>query len=163
MNVSVLKTGTYCVMHLVVAIGVAYALTGNLQAALAIGVAEPFVQTFAFAFHDRYWAKREGRAAAARSCLRGPCIHGGLTSLSLRPVLSVPVLKTVSYAVMHMVVAMAVAYALTRSWQAALAIGTIEPVVQTFAFTLHDRLWAKAGRRAIPTEPGLVPAGETVD
>lgn len=53
-------------------------------------------------------------------------------------------LKTVSYALMHLGVAMAVAFALTRNWHAALAIGMIEPMVQTFAYSLHERAWANA-------------------
>lgn len=56
-----LKTASYAVMHLVVAIAVAYALTLDWRKALAIGILEPLVQTFAFTFHDRYWRKREGR------------------------------------------------------------------------------------------------------
>lgn len=55
-----LKTGSYAVMHLLVAIAVAYALTLDWRKALAIGILEPFVQTFAFTLHDRYWRKREG-------------------------------------------------------------------------------------------------------
>lgn len=54
-----LKTASYAVMHLLVAITVAYALTLDWRKALAIGVLEPFVQTFAFTLHDRYWRKRE--------------------------------------------------------------------------------------------------------
>ncbi|MFN3451076.1 MAG: DUF2061 domain-containing protein [Sphingorhabdus sp.] len=54
-----LKTASYAVMHLCVAIAVAYALTLDWRKALAIGILEPFVQTFAFTFHDRYWRKRE--------------------------------------------------------------------------------------------------------
>ena len=60
--------------------------------------------------------------------------------------------KTLTYAVMHLVVAVAVAYALTRDWRVALAIGTIEPLVQTLFFTVHDRVWtrieARKARRA---------------
>lgn len=53
--------------------------------------------------------------------------------------------KTGSYALMHFMVAIVVAYALTRDWSAALAIGTIEPLVQTVAFYFHDRAWSKRG------------------
>lgn len=56
------KTATYAMMHLVVAIAVAYALTLDWRKALAIGIIEPFVQTFAFALHDRYWKRRESEA-----------------------------------------------------------------------------------------------------
>ena len=58
------KTATYAIMHLVVAILVAYALTLDWRKALAIGIVEPFVQTFAFTLHDRYWRKREARMVA---------------------------------------------------------------------------------------------------
>ncbi len=51
--------------------------------------------------------------------------------------------KTLTYAAMHLVVAVAVAYALTRDWRVALAVGLIEPLVQTVAFNLHERAWAR--------------------
>lgn len=54
--------------------------------------------------------------------------------------------KTGSYAIMHFIVAITVAYILTRDWRAALAIGVLEPVVQTFAFYFHDRAWSKHER-----------------
>ena len=59
-----LKTATYGIMHLVVAILVAYALTLDWRKALAIGIVEPFVQTFAFTLHDRYWRGREHAASS---------------------------------------------------------------------------------------------------
>ncbi len=55
-------------------------------------------------------------------------------------------LKTASYAMMHLAVAILVAYALTHDWRKALAIGIVEPFAQTFAFTLHDRYWRKRER-----------------
>lgn len=62
-----LKTASYAIMHLCVAIAVAYALTLDWRKALAIGIIEPFVQTFAFALHDRYWRKRETRLGDAET------------------------------------------------------------------------------------------------
>lgn len=59
--------------------------------------------------------------------------------------------KTASWSLVHMTVAIAVAYALTQNWKAALAVGLIEPVFQTIAFALHERAWA--GR-----EPAMAPA-----
>jgi uncharacterized membrane protein len=56
-------------------------------------------------------------------------------------------MKTASYAVMHFMVAIAVAYALTQDWRAALAIGIVEPFVQTFAFYFHDKAWSRHGNR----------------
>lgn len=55
--------------------------------------------------------------------------------------------KAVTYAVMHLTVAMAVAFALTGSWRAALAIGLIEPAVQTVAYYFHEKAWARAEKR----------------
>jgi len=57
------------------------------------------------------------------------------------------VAKTASWSLVHMTVAIAVAYALTQNWRAALAVGLIEPIFQTIAFALHERAWA---RQAVP-------------
>ncbi len=57
-------------------------------------------------------------------------------------------LKTGSYSLMHLVVAIAVTYTITRDWRAALAVGLIEPAVQTVAFLIHDRVWARIEARA---------------
>lgn len=51
--------------------------------------------------------------------------------------------KMASYALMHLSVAVAVALALTRNWHAALAIGLVEPLVQTLAYSVHERVWAR--------------------
>jgi uncharacterized membrane protein len=53
------------------------------------------------------------------------------------------VAKTSTYGVMHFVVAVSVAFALTRDWRIALAIGLLEPAVQTVAYAAHERLWEK--------------------
>ena len=67
------------------------------------------------------------------------------------------VLKSTTYCLMHLTVAIAVAYALTRDWRVALAVGLIEPLVQTVFFTVHDRLWARAdaGRTRTVTDEAL--------
>jgi uncharacterized membrane protein len=57
--------------------------------------------------------------------------------------------KTLSYSLMHLVVAITVAYALTQDWRAALAIGMIEPIFQTMAFALHERVWARLDANGI--------------
>jgi uncharacterized membrane protein len=51
--------------------------------------------------------------------------------------------KTLSYGMMHMAVAIMVAYALSGSWKIALGIGIIEPLVQTFAYHFHEKFWKK--------------------
>lgn len=70
-------------------------------------------------------------------------------------------LKSVTYCLMHLTVAIGVAYALTGSWKVALAVGIIEPIVQTAFFTIHDRAWARADRRHAERRAG--PPGESDD
>ena len=53
------------------------------------------------------------------------------------------IVKTATYAVMHFVVAVAVAFALTQDWRIALSIGLIEPAVQTIAYAVHERVWER--------------------
>ena len=61
-------------------------------------------------------------------------------------------MKTTSYGITHIVVATAVAYALTGNLAVAIGIGLIEPIVQTGVFSLHEYLWEhrnnRPGRRA---------------
>jgi uncharacterized membrane protein len=57
-------------------------------------------------------------------------------------------MKTLTYSAVHFVVAVTVTYALTRSVAAALSVGLIEPLVQTVAYHLHERAWAKVRCRA---------------
>jgi uncharacterized membrane protein len=52
---STMKIATYGTMHLGVAFGVAYALTGSVKVAGAIALVEPAVQTVAYALHERAW------------------------------------------------------------------------------------------------------------
>ncbi len=56
-------------------------------------------------------------------------------------------IKTATYSLTHLGVAMSVAYALTGSWSAALAIGLVEPAAQTVAYVLHERAWRRTGQR----------------
>ncbi|MNH49640.1 hypothetical protein D3C73_12210 [compost metagenome] len=156
-------------MHLIVAILVAFALTRDWRIALAVGVVEPIFQTFAYSIHDRIWHRIEQRrmlsgfeetaeAVTARLELMTMAeqdrAHGGHQghSHALPRSLKQVALKTVTYGLMHFTVAVLVAFALTRDWRIALAIGTVEPLVQTVFFTLHDRIWtrieAKKARRA---------------
>ena len=65
LKITCMKTATYSLMHFTVAIAVAYLLTGSWSMALAIGLVEPFVQTFAFAIHERMWNRASGWGAIA--------------------------------------------------------------------------------------------------
>lgn len=71
-------------------------------------------------------------------------------------------LKTGTYATMHLLVAMAVAYVLSGSWRLALGIGVIEPAVQTLFYSLHERLWGRVKTRPAPARPAARNAGSAV-
>ena len=49
------KSASFGVMHLGIAFGVSYALTGSITIAGAITVVEPLVNTVAHYFFDKYW------------------------------------------------------------------------------------------------------------
>jgi uncharacterized membrane protein len=55
------KVFTYALMHLTVAILVAFAITRDIRTALAIGLIEPAAQTVAYYFHERAWNRRQQR------------------------------------------------------------------------------------------------------
>jgi uncharacterized membrane protein len=61
-----MKIATYGTMHLGVAFGVAWALTGDLAVAGAIAMVEPAVQTVAYAIHERAWRDPGAIGAALR-------------------------------------------------------------------------------------------------
>lgn len=158
-----LKIASYGAMHLVVAIAVAFALTRDWRIALAVGIFEPIAQTIAFTIHDRVWHRIEGRnrlspmqetaeAFEGRVGLHDHHAHSHILPTSFETL----ALKSVTYAVMHFTVAVMVAFALTRDWRIALAVGTVEPLVQTVFFTIHDRIWARIEKRralkAVPAE-----------
>ena len=68
------KTVTYGIMHLVVAVAVAYAISGSWQIALGIGLIEPFVQTLFYNLHERAWRLRP-RNSSTRRCPRLPILR----------------------------------------------------------------------------------------
>lgn len=158
-----LKIASYGLMHLVVAILVAFAITRDWRLALAVGVVEPMFQTVAYTIHDRVWHRIERRGvlsmpeetveavgarldvmnAEEQTRSHGHAGHSHALPRSLGKV----ALKTVTYGLMHFTVAVSVAYALTRDIGIALAIGTIEPLVQTVFFTVHDRIWTRIEAR----------------
>lgn len=52
--------------------------------------------------------------------------------------------KTASYYLVHMVVAAAVAYAVTGSLYTALTLSLLEPTVQAVAYFFHDKAWTRS-------------------
>lgn len=59
------KTASYYLIHITVAACVAYAVTGNLIAALTLSLLEPTVQMVAFFFHEKAWQRWNVRKQAA--------------------------------------------------------------------------------------------------
>lgn len=49
--------------------------------------------------------------------------------------------KTLSYYIMHISVAMIVAYLITGNWLMGATLSLIEPTVQAFAFFFHEKVW----------------------
>ena len=152
-----LKIASYGVMHLVVAMLVAFAITRDWRMALAIGMVEPFFQTIAYSIHDRVWHLIERRgtrsgieetaeAITARLDVMNPeeqaRAHGHHGHSHALPSFKKIAAKTLTYGLMHFVVAVSVAFAITQDIRTALAVGVIEPLVQMGFFAIHDRIWA---------------------
>lgn len=55
-------------------------------------------------------------------------------------------LKTSSYACMHVVIAFCVAWMVSGSFIIALGISLAEPAVQILGFAIHEKLWARYGK-----------------
>jgi len=51
------KTLSHYIMHITVAMMVAYLVTGNLIMAATLSLLEPTVQAFAFFFHEKVWSR----------------------------------------------------------------------------------------------------------
>ena len=157
------------VLTVVIGLAALALLSVSPVAALAVGVVEPIFQTLAYSIHDRVWHRIERRrmasgleeateAVAARLDVMSPdeqarvhdnAGHAGHAHALPRSFRQIA-MKTLTYGVMHFTVAVSVAFALTHDIRTALAIGTIEPLVQTVFFTLHDRIWSRIeARRAV--------------
>ncbi|MES2862069.1 MAG: DUF2061 domain-containing protein [Pseudomonadota bacterium] len=162
-----LKIASYGVMHLIVAMLVAFAITRDWRMAMAIGVIEPFFQTIAYSFHDRIWHRIEQRRRRSRMEETAEAFtarldvmdadeqartHGHHGHTHALPSLKKIALKTLTYGAMHFVVAVTVAFAITQDWRLAVVVGVIEPLVQMVFFTVHDRIWSsREARRTVQT------------
>lgn len=51
--------------------------------------------------------------------------------------------KTMTFAIMHFIVAFSVTYLLTGSFAVGGAVALIEPAINTVAFYFHERVWEK--------------------
>ncbi|ROT95769.1 DUF2061 domain-containing protein [Marinobacter sp. R17] len=56
-----LKTMTFAITHFTVAFTVAYVLTGDIILGSLIAMVEPAINTVAYFFHEKIWARRARR------------------------------------------------------------------------------------------------------
>ncbi|MCK5863713.1 MAG: DUF2061 domain-containing protein [Marinobacter adhaerens] len=56
---SLIKTVTFALTHFTVAFTVAYLLTGDLLIGSLIAMVEPAINTVAYFFHEKIWARRQ--------------------------------------------------------------------------------------------------------
>ena len=68
---TLMKTGSYYLIHIGVAAMVAYAVTGNLWASLTLSLLEPTVQAVAFFFHEKAWDRAARRSSPAVTAPQG--------------------------------------------------------------------------------------------
>ncbi len=54
-RLSLVKTGTFAIVHFSVAFSIAYLLTGSIGIAGAIALVEPMANTVAYLLHERAW------------------------------------------------------------------------------------------------------------
>ncbi|MHA7835332.1 MAG: DUF2061 domain-containing protein [Algiphilus sp.] len=55
-------------------------------------------------------------------------------------------IKTLSFALVHMTVAFSVVYLMTGNWLAGGAVALVEPACNTVAYAMHEKAWARWGR-----------------
>ncbi len=51
------KTVTFAIVHMLVAFGVVYLLTGSIALGSAVALIEPAVNTVAYFFHEKVWER----------------------------------------------------------------------------------------------------------
>jgi uncharacterized membrane protein len=98
----------------------------------------------------RHSSARSSRTDRAGSLEQAALSSGGVGRRWFPPLrwkkLRITALKPVTYSLMHLSVAVTVAWVLTRDWRIALGVGVIEPMVQTVAYMLHEKAWSFIGR-----------------
>jgi uncharacterized membrane protein len=63
--------------------------------------------------------------------------------------------KTVTFALVHFTVAFTVAYLLTGSIAVGGLVALVEPLVNTIAYHLHEKLWARIDSKRSARIPGF--------
>lgn len=76
--------------------------------------------------------------------------------------MSLDLVKTVTFALLHFSVSFGVTYLLTGSLAISTGVALIEPAVNTVVFFFHEKAWRAAGRRLDPRLRGRARAGGAV-
>lgn len=66
---SLIKTVTFALTHFTVAFTVAYLLTGDILIGSLIAMVEPAINTVAYFFHEKIWARRQQNGTASGGTL----------------------------------------------------------------------------------------------
>lgn len=123
------KSATFGVIHLGIAFGVTFTLTGELLAAGLVALLEPIANTVAFGFFDRRWEQAGMGSGWIKSL-----VFGGI----------------------HMLIAFAVTYVLTGHLLAATAQTLVEPVLNVVALVFFERWWQRSfGRNVSAAAPAV--------
>lgn len=61
------KTITFAIVHMLVAFGVVYLLTGSIVIGSAVALIEPAVNTVAYFFHEKVWERWLGRRSSPKT------------------------------------------------------------------------------------------------
>ncbi|SFR82303.1 Uncharacterized membrane protein [Marinobacter daqiaonensis] len=72
---SLMKTLTFAITHFIVAFTVAYLLTGDILIGSLIAMVEPAINTVAYFFHEKLWARKNRRQRETTA----PHSHRGVT------------------------------------------------------------------------------------
>lgn len=67
MNLDLVKTVTFALLHFSVGFGVTYLLTGSVAISTGVALIEPSVNTVVFFFHEKAWRALQGRALQGRA------------------------------------------------------------------------------------------------
>lgn len=66
------KTASYYLTHITVAAAVAYAVTGDLLAAVTLSLLEPTVQAIVYFFHERIWSRKQQASKGNKGAQAAP-------------------------------------------------------------------------------------------
>jgi len=116
------KTLAFAAIHLLIAVTLGYLFTGSFILAGLLALIEPTLNSVAHHRFERWWDQHGARGPRAQ------------------------MLKSALFGGMHLVIAVAVGWALTGSIVLASAFALVEPLANTIAHYFFDRWWDAQGQ-----------------